>query len=299
MKKGFAFLLVIALLMSLCACDSSDYKKAADAMEAGDYSSALPVFETLGDYKDSAARATECRYQLALADLSSGSFEKAIEAFEALGSFADSAERAAEARIGLVKQKIVGKWSSEEIDITDQVKEVLTQTEFAEFFEYITLSRIALRTEMELTDKGTYSASVNEEEFSAFVEQLIEDVAGGLTKYVLELFEESLAEEGYTMQDLYDEVGTDDPDEIFSSLEGMSAVELLKSMNIEGLMGAIASVTVNGTYEVTGEELLLHAGTATEHAVYSPAEDTITILSAEQDGSTDMTGYPKNFIRAN
>ena len=54
MKKVFAAFLVVVMMLSLCACDASDYKKAMAAYDKGDYKTARELFEDLGDYKDSA-----------------------------------------------------------------------------------------------------------------------------------------------------------------------------------------------------------------------------------------------------
>ena len=60
-KKLVVITLSLFLAFSLCACDSWDYSKAMKAYEAGNYSEALVLFESLDDYKDSADMVTECR----------------------------------------------------------------------------------------------------------------------------------------------------------------------------------------------------------------------------------------------
>ena len=64
--KKISILLVLAMLaVCLTSCAGSDYKKASDLMEAGSYSEAKAIFETLGDYKDSAELSKECSYNQA------------------------------------------------------------------------------------------------------------------------------------------------------------------------------------------------------------------------------------------
>lgn len=53
MKKIISLVLALVMAFSLCACNMSDYKKAQEAYESGDYENASTMFETLGDYKES------------------------------------------------------------------------------------------------------------------------------------------------------------------------------------------------------------------------------------------------------
>ena len=47
MKRTAFILLVLALCISLCACDSSEYNEAMDLFNEGNYESALVIFESL------------------------------------------------------------------------------------------------------------------------------------------------------------------------------------------------------------------------------------------------------------
>ena len=55
MKKILSGILLFALLLSLCGCNSSTYKQAVAQLNSGQYESALALFEELAanDYKDS------------------------------------------------------------------------------------------------------------------------------------------------------------------------------------------------------------------------------------------------------
>ena len=56
MKKTKIILVAAALVavISATGCDSSDYKKATELYNSGQYSDANAIFSELGDYKDSA-----------------------------------------------------------------------------------------------------------------------------------------------------------------------------------------------------------------------------------------------------
>ena len=158
-KRIFALLLAAALLLTATGCSASDYKKAtellnagnyadaeamflalgdykdsadlvlkcrygfADAAEAGgDYAAAAEQFKALGDYEDSAARASACGYALAEAALDDGDLDTAEERFTALGDYEDSAARAAGIQDLRLATQLTGLWASEPIDITDSME---------------------------------------------------------------------------------------------------------------------------------------------------------------------------------
>lgn len=79
-----------------------DYQKAQSLMEAGAYAEAGIAFELLGDYKDSAQKATDAgnadAYQQADALMREEAYEEAAAIFEELGNYEDSADKAESAR---------------------------------------------------------------------------------------------------------------------------------------------------------------------------------------------------------
>lgn len=58
MKKSMLLVLIVFLVTVLCGCKSSDYKKATQLMQAGDYEKAANLYRTLEDYKDAEERTT-------------------------------------------------------------------------------------------------------------------------------------------------------------------------------------------------------------------------------------------------
>ena len=101
------------LLITQVLIPNSNYSKAKALLDAGRYEEAIPAFESLGGYKDSAAQletakaakaekerlAEEARieaenaaaYEKAAALQAAGQYEEAIPAFEALDGYRDSA----------------------------------------------------------------------------------------------------------------------------------------------------------------------------------------------------------------
>lgn len=106
MKRIVGFLLCVALLLSLCGCNSQDYKKAAALYQDGDFSSAKVIFDELGDYEDAAAMSKDCSYNMAIELLNDGAYSEAYALFAELGNYKDSAEYAAQAKWGMLYQYI-------------------------------------------------------------------------------------------------------------------------------------------------------------------------------------------------
>lgn len=65
MKNKYALsILLVFIVILLTGCKSSNYNKAVDLQEAGNYSSALELFESINDYenyKDTAQRIDTCK----------------------------------------------------------------------------------------------------------------------------------------------------------------------------------------------------------------------------------------------
>lgn len=62
MRKYFLILaFALVLCISFTGCNSSDYSKASKLEKAKDYTAAATIYESLGDYKDSSERLTDCK----------------------------------------------------------------------------------------------------------------------------------------------------------------------------------------------------------------------------------------------
>ena len=73
------------------------YKQAVEALNAGDYETAIDMFIALEDYKESPENLKSAKYLQATALLEAGDYETAIPAFTALRDYKDSVEKATEA----------------------------------------------------------------------------------------------------------------------------------------------------------------------------------------------------------
>ena len=87
---------IIAALAFWLTADSRAYSRGVELQEAGAYSEAIAVLETIPDYKDARERINACSYAIALAQEKAGSYAEAQAAFAALGEYEDAAAHASE-----------------------------------------------------------------------------------------------------------------------------------------------------------------------------------------------------------
>ena len=98
MRKNICVVCLILLIVAiLSGCKSDDYKSAVTLQEAGDYAAALEIYTTLGSYKDSADRVSQCSnaisYKNAVELQSAGSYADALEIYNAIKGYQDTDER--------------------------------------------------------------------------------------------------------------------------------------------------------------------------------------------------------------
>lgn len=109
MKKLVSLILVMAMVLSLCACGKADdYEAAIALMEAENYEEAIAAFTELGDYEDSAQKLAECEdalsYAKAVSLFEAEQYEDALAIFTTLGDYRDSLEKKAECENALAYQ---------------------------------------------------------------------------------------------------------------------------------------------------------------------------------------------------
>ncbi|MCI5934036.1 MAG: DUF6273 domain-containing protein [Lachnospiraceae bacterium] len=106
-KRIGALVLVIVMICSLTGCNSSDYKKAEELLETGNYKEALSIYESLesgGSYKDSAEKVLECKYQIAGVAYNNMDYIQAYDIYCELNDYKDSVENSLKAGYALANQ---------------------------------------------------------------------------------------------------------------------------------------------------------------------------------------------------
>ena len=308
MKRALIVLVTLMLLFSLTACRSADYKKAVEAMDGGKYAEALSILEPLKEYKDSAERMKKCTYELgreafltdafaeakqyfsSLGDydnsaemvkkcdysiagslLKQGAYEEAVAILDALGDYSDSADLAREARDKILLGKVTGTW------ITDPMTmDLASELNLDEIMNGASLSPLKIQLEITFTENGEYvfSVPVDEESFKT----VMKEVTAAMTPFYMAVIEQALEDEGYTMEDLYAELGTDDPDTIITQMMGMTVEELVDTMDIDSLLEDAGET---GSFRLENGAVV--AGFSENPIVYNAEDDTILLVEEAVD----------------
>lgn len=302
MKKWIAVALVLVMLLSFTGCNAQDYKSAVSAMEAGQYTEAAAMLEALGDYKDSADLLKQCRYALAEQDFTAGNYEaakaafltlsgyedsaeyvnkrdyavavaafeageyeNALETFTALGEYSDAAAYVTRTEDAMLKAAIAGQWNSSVFDLTDIVMEYIDDETLN---RALAESEFAVGMNLTLTFGEDAAVGFNYDDMDGM--KLAFESA--LEKYLLYIWEANLAESNLTLDDLYEECGTSDVNELCQQLYGASIadatggsdalVEMLDSI-AEGFVFEADYTIENGKIDVDGEVLTYDEATDT------------------------------------
>lgn len=117
-------LLASSLLLLTTACDSSDYKKAVELYEYGQYDQAIAMFEQLGDYKDSAQMVQTCTYGKAKSFYDAGKYAEAIPLFEKTQDYQDSADLIKKAKVLLAEAEYNKGNLTEAVTLLIEVKDL-------------------------------------------------------------------------------------------------------------------------------------------------------------------------------
>jgi hypothetical protein len=92
MRKATMIFLSIFLCFALSGCgSSSQYEKAVDLMDTGDYAAAIEILEKITDYENSSEKLAECKYNLGSDAMNSEEWDTAINYFDSL-DYNDSSE---------------------------------------------------------------------------------------------------------------------------------------------------------------------------------------------------------------
>lgn len=315
MKRRIAILLVLALLLALSGCKSSDYKQAVTAMDAGNYQEALTALEALGDYKDASDLAVKCRYAIAEDNFDNGEYETALTQFTALGDYRDSGKYVTKCNYALavkafededytkakdlftdladyqdsedylektenalLLQTVAGTWKSGTFDLFGYLVDSMGLMEDAwkNVTSGETLPQANAAFTVTIDEKGEYGVECTIERSENFG-NVFKDL---MVRYLKEAISANLTAQGYTLDDLYAELGTEDWDEIMNGLYGMDMDGFLK--NQVGLEDALDSIETaafdHGSVEVEDGKLILGENTMT----YDAEKDTLTDEDTDQ-----------------
>ena len=315
MKKRIAILLVLALVLALSGCKSLDYKQAVTAMDAGNYQEALTALDALGDYKDAADLAVKCRYAIAEDNFDKGEYETALTQFTDLGDYRDSGKYVTKCNYAmavkafededytkaqdlftgladyqdskdylektenaLLLQAVSGTWKSGTFDLFGYLVDSMGLMEDAwnTVTSDGTLPQANASFTVTIDENGEYGVECTIERSENFGDAF-KDL---MIRYMKEAISTNLADQGYTLDDLYAELGTEDWDEVMNGLYGVNMDEFLKNqVGMEDALDAIETAGFNhGTVEFEDGKLVLGENTLS----YDAEKDTLTDEDTDQ-----------------
>lgn len=315
MRKRIAILLVLALVLALSGCKSSDYKQAVTAMDAGNYQEALTALDALGDYKDAADLAVKCRYAIAEDNFDKGEYETALTQFTDLGDYRDSGKYVTKCNYALavkafededytkaqdlftgladyqdsesylektenalLLQAVSGTWQSGTFDLFGYLVDSMGLMEDAwnTVTSDGTLPQANASFTVTIDENGEYGVECTIERSENFGDAF-KDL---MIRYMKEAISTNLADQGYTLDDLYAELGTEDWDEVMNGLYGMNMDEFLKNqVGMEDALDAIETAGFDhGTVEFEDGKLVLGENTLS----YDAEKDTLTDEDTDQ-----------------
>ena len=315
MRKRIAILLVLALVLALSGCKSSDYKQAVTAMDAGNYQEALTALDALGDYKDAADLAVKCRYAIAEDNFDKGEYETALTQFTDLGDYRDSGKYVTKCNYALavkafedkdytkaqnlftgladyqdsknylektenalLLQAVSGTWKSGSFDLFTYLVDSMGLMENAwnTVTSDGTLPQANASFTVTIDENGEYGVECTIERSENFGDAF-KDL---MIRYMKEAISTNLAAQGYTLEDLYAELGTEDWDEVMNGLYGVNMDELLKNqVGMEDALDAIETAAFDhGTVEFEDGKLVLGENTLS----YDAEKDTLTDEDTDQ-----------------
>ena len=315
MRKRIAILLVLALVLALSGCKSSDYKQAVTAMDAGNYQEALTALDALGDYKDAADLAVKCRYAIAEDNFDKGEYETALTQFTDLGDYRDSGKYVTKCNYALavkafedkdytkaqdlftgladyqdsenylektenalLLQAVSGTWQSGTFDLFGYPVDSMGLMENAwnTVTSDGTLPQANASFTVTIDENGEYGVECTIERSENFSDAF-KDL---MIRYMKEAISTNLADQGYTLDDLYAELGTEDWDEVMNGLYGVNMDEFLKNqVGMEDALDAIETAGFDhGTVEFEDGKLVLGENTLS----YDAEKDTLTDEDTDQ-----------------
>ena len=315
MKKRIAILLVLALVLALSGCKSLDYKQAVTAMDAGNYQEALTALDALGDYKDAADLAVKCRYAIAEDNFDKGEYETALTQFTDLGDYRDSGKYVTKCNYAmavkafededytkaqdlftgladyqdsesylektenaLLLQAVSGTWQSGTFDLFGYLVDSMGLMENAwnTVTSDGTLPQANASFTVTIDENGEYGVECTIERSENFGDAF-KDL---MIRYMKEAISTNLADQGYTLDDLYAELGTEDWDEVMNGLYGVNMDEFLKNqVGMEDALDAIETAGFDhGTVEFEDGKLVLGENTLS----YDAEKDTLTDEDTDQ-----------------
>ncbi len=290
LKKLLILVMIVVFALSASACSIVDYSKAVQLFLNEDYASARSAFEALGDYKDSKTLIKRCSYEIARNSYDNGDYESAITQFEALGSYKNSEELMANAQNILMKDKVVGNWRADDIDVTEYfnglLKEAAAANSYGDLSEYVSLESCTATVTMQLTDSGTITLNVST---GTTAESFVEALTAAMNEYVTAYYTKAAEDNQTTLEDLLAANSFTSVDDLFKSENNMTIEEYCAANFVADNYSVELAPWSSGVFALENGTVTVYHGEDSETLDYSEDDDTITL-------HTDGTALPADIV---
>ena len=113
------------------------YQKAKDKFDFWDYDGAAKLFQEIPDYKDSVDKLKECKYQMAKDTLDDNEYDKAAEMFQSISDYKDAADMVKECKYQKAEAYFYEEDYQKTIDVLKQIKDYKDVSEVIANCEYL------------------------------------------------------------------------------------------------------------------------------------------------------------------
>lgn len=199
-------------------------------------------------------------------------YTKAQNLFTGLADYQDSKNYLEKTENALLLQAVAGTWKSGNFDLFTYLVDSMGLMENAwnTVTSDGTLPQANASFTVTIDENGEYGVECTIERSENFGDAF-KDL---MIRYMKEAISTNLADQGYTLDDLYAELGTEDWDEVMNGLYGMNMDEFLKNqVGMEDALDAIETAAFDhGTVEFEDGKLVLGENTLS----YDAEKDTLT-----------------------
>ena len=153
-RKAVTLFVLIGLVLLITSCKSDDYKHAEELFNNAEYSEALEIYTSLGDYEDSQEKAILCKYKTAETLYENQQYDEAIILYQELGDYEDSKTKASSC------EREIGMRSNADYDFLSDIEaSILQRMENRESDDYLNL----VNTELAYLEKYSGKSFYDEE----------------------------------------------------------------------------------------------------------------------------------------
>ena len=221
---------------------------------------------------------TKCNYALAVKAFEDKDYTKAQDLFTGLADYQDSKDYLEKTENALLLQAVSGTWKSGTFDLFAYLVDSMGLMENAwnTVTSDGTLPQANASFTVTIDENGEYGVECTIERSENFSDAF-KDL---MIRYMKEAISTNLADQGYTLDDLYAELGTEDWDEVMNGLYGVNMDEFLKNqVGMEDALDAIETAGFDhGTVEFEDGKLVLGENTLS----YDAEKDTLTDEDTDQ-----------------